>query len=201
MTRFAELGRRGLLYVLLLQLGAMSLAWNVLATLLHPLLPERRATQIGRAVIARAYRSFWATAHACGMLQIEASALDALHGEPGDQRDAGPEAVERAINRARALGEHHQLCTLAQTADGAAHHGVRRVVADVAGETRAGAEEDVVHQVGLHDANAARQARHQHERVPPAADARTLLHELERYFARELRAPSVAEGHAVESLT
>ena len=83
MTRFAELGRRGLLYVLLLQLGAMSLAWNVLATLLHPLLPERRATQIGRAVIARAYRSFWATAHACGMLQIEASALDALHGEPG----------------------------------------------------------------------------------------------------------------------
>ena len=36
------------------------------------------------------------------------------------------------------------------------------------------------------------------ERFQPAADARTLLHELERYFARELRAPRLAEGHAVE---
>jgi len=83
MARFAEIARRGLLYALLLQLGAMSLAWNLVAWLLNPLVPERRATALGRTAIARVYRGFWATARACGMLRIEASALDALHREPG----------------------------------------------------------------------------------------------------------------------
>jgi 1-acyl-sn-glycerol-3-phosphate acyltransferase len=83
MTRITDLVRRGLLYLLLLQLGVMSLAYNVGACLLHPLLRPPRATQLGRAGIARGYRWFWASARAFGMMEIDAAALDRLHLEPG----------------------------------------------------------------------------------------------------------------------
>jgi 1-acyl-sn-glycerol-3-phosphate acyltransferase len=71
------------LYLLLLQLGVMSLAWNLVAALLHPILPRRVATTIGRAAISTVYRYLWTTASACGMLRIDASALDPLHQEAG----------------------------------------------------------------------------------------------------------------------
>ena len=83
MALLTGLARRGLLYVLLVQLGAMSIAWNLVAWVLYPVVPKRGGTVLGRAVIAKAYRFFWATAEACGMMRIDASALDRLHDEPG----------------------------------------------------------------------------------------------------------------------
>ena len=80
LTGFA---RRGLLYLLLVELGAMSLVWNLVAWVLHKVVPRQPGTSVGRAVIARAYRFFWASARACGMMCIDASALDALAAEPG----------------------------------------------------------------------------------------------------------------------
>lgn len=72
-----------LLYLLLLLLGLISLAWNLVAMLLHPVLPRRRGQAIGRAGIAYGYRMFWAIAAASGMLRLHAEVLDALRDEPG----------------------------------------------------------------------------------------------------------------------
>lgn len=83
MTVLTGVAQRGMLYLLLVQLGAMSLAWNLVAWILHPILPRQRGTALGRAAIAAVYRTFWATAEACGMLHIDAAALDALHAEAG----------------------------------------------------------------------------------------------------------------------
>jgi len=80
LTGFAQ---RALLYLLLAQLGVISLAWNLVAWLLHPIVPKRRGTAVGRAVIAKGYRYVWVTAEACGMMRIDASALDPLRFEPG----------------------------------------------------------------------------------------------------------------------
>jgi len=71
------------LYILLLGLGIISLGWNLAAMLLYPVLPEDRARAIGRSVIARAYRCFWATASFTGMMRIDAGCLDALRDERG----------------------------------------------------------------------------------------------------------------------
>ncbi|PXW96645.1 1-acyl-sn-glycerol-3-phosphate acyltransferase [Sphaerotilus hippei] len=68
---------------MLLWLGVLSLAWNLVAFVLQPLLPERRAGRIGRAGIAYGYRLYWATARASGLMRIEADALDVLRDEPG----------------------------------------------------------------------------------------------------------------------
>ena len=75
--------RRGLLYVLLIYLGAVSLAWNLVAWIVYPLLPRRTGTALGRAVIARVYRLFWETTALFGMLEVDADALAALRDEPG----------------------------------------------------------------------------------------------------------------------
>jgi 1-acyl-sn-glycerol-3-phosphate acyltransferase len=72
-----------LLYALLLLLGAISLTWNLIAVVLHPVLPPRRGQAIGRAAIAHLYRLFWSIAAATGMLRLEAEVLDALRDEPG----------------------------------------------------------------------------------------------------------------------
>lgn len=72
-----------LLQVLLLGLGLMSLAWNLLALLLYPLLPRATGRRIGRAAIARCYGLFWALTGSIGMLRIDAAALDALANERG----------------------------------------------------------------------------------------------------------------------
>jgi 1-acyl-sn-glycerol-3-phosphate acyltransferase len=72
-----------LLYVLLVQLGMASLVWSLVATLLYPLLPRHRATELGRFAIASLYDTFWSSAQVLGMLRLDCSALDALRGEPG----------------------------------------------------------------------------------------------------------------------
>lgn len=71
------------LYVLLLGLGLMSLAWNLVAMLLYPLLPPAQGRTVGRAGIAYGYRLFWAVASAVGMMRIDARCLRALKDEPG----------------------------------------------------------------------------------------------------------------------
>lgn len=71
------------LYALLALLGTISLAWNLIAMLLYPVLPVETGRKLGRSVIARAYRFFWAAASASGMMRIDASCLDALRDERG----------------------------------------------------------------------------------------------------------------------
>lgn len=70
------------LYLLLLWLGVISLSFNLVAFVLHPWLSAERGAAFGRAGIAYGYRLFWATAQACGMMRIDAKALDALNAEP-----------------------------------------------------------------------------------------------------------------------
>jgi 1-acyl-sn-glycerol-3-phosphate acyltransferase len=72
-----------LMYLLLLLLGVVSLAWSLVAWLIYPLLPARRGCVLGRAAIACIYRVFWSLTGALGMLRIDARALDALRDEPG----------------------------------------------------------------------------------------------------------------------
>jgi len=72
-----------LLQGLLLVLGLGSLAWNLLALLLLPLMDAGRGRALGRRVIARGYAWFWRLAGRSGLLQMDARALDALAGEPG----------------------------------------------------------------------------------------------------------------------
>lgn len=71
------------LYALLFGLGLGSLGWNLLATLLRPVLPPDVAQPLGRRVIAVAYRAFWTTASMTGMMRIDAACLDALRHERG----------------------------------------------------------------------------------------------------------------------
>lgn len=70
-----------LLYLLLLFLGLMSLAWNLLAVVLYPLMPREAGTRVGRLVISRCYGAFWSLAQAVGMMRIDTAALDALQGD------------------------------------------------------------------------------------------------------------------------
>ncbi len=72
------------------------------------------------------------------------------------------------MDRARAFGEQHQLAAGLQVRHAAADHAARRLVADVARQPRAGAEERVAHQTGPHDADAARHARDHQQRVEHA---------------------------------
>jgi 1-acyl-sn-glycerol-3-phosphate acyltransferase len=77
------LGRRLGFALVIAQLGLTSLAWNLVAPLLAPLLPRRRRERIGRSAISCIYRMGWATAERLGMMRIDSSALDALRDEPG----------------------------------------------------------------------------------------------------------------------
>ncbi|WP_295856475.1 lysophospholipid acyltransferase family protein [uncultured Xylophilus sp.] len=79
----AHVPRALLLYGVLLVLGVVSLAWNLCAMLLHPLLPRERGRDVGRAAIAYAYRGVWALAGLLGLLRIDVRCLDALHDERG----------------------------------------------------------------------------------------------------------------------
>jgi 1-acyl-sn-glycerol-3-phosphate acyltransferase len=66
----------------LLLLGLMSLAWNLVALLLYPLLPRGPGRSLGRAGIAYGYRLYWWLVAPLGMLRLDAGALDALRDEP-----------------------------------------------------------------------------------------------------------------------
>ena len=72
-----------MLLLLLLGLGLMSLGWNLLALVLHPLLPRALGLRVGRAGIARGYRLFWAVARASGLLHMDADILRPLADERG----------------------------------------------------------------------------------------------------------------------
>jgi len=72
-----------LMYALLLFLGLTSMAWNLVAAVLHPLLPRATGLVIGRAAIAMVYAVFWRLARATGMLKMDASALDPLREARG----------------------------------------------------------------------------------------------------------------------
>jgi 1-acyl-sn-glycerol-3-phosphate acyltransferase len=67
----------------LVQLGVMSLAWNLVAPLLGAVLPRNVRGRVGRAAVSRVYRSCWATAERFGLMELDTSALDALRDEPG----------------------------------------------------------------------------------------------------------------------
>jgi len=71
------------LYALICVLGTVSLAWNLIAAVLYPLLPPAVGRKLGRASIAHIYRTFWALASACRMMRVDAACLDALQDEPG----------------------------------------------------------------------------------------------------------------------
>jgi 1-acyl-sn-glycerol-3-phosphate acyltransferase len=72
-----------MLQTLLLLLGLMSLAWNLVALPMYPLLPRQTGLRLGRAAIASGYRAFWRVAAASGMLRLDAQVLDSLRDEPG----------------------------------------------------------------------------------------------------------------------
>ena len=61
-----------LLQVLLITLGLMSTAWNLIAFVLYPLLSREKGTAVGRAGIAYGYRWFWSVARLSGMLHMDA---------------------------------------------------------------------------------------------------------------------------------
>lgn len=71
------------LHAMLLLLGMLSTAWNLVAMLLYPLLPRERGLRVGRAGISRGYGLFWTLARWSGLLRIDAAALDVLKDEPG----------------------------------------------------------------------------------------------------------------------
>jgi 1-acyl-sn-glycerol-3-phosphate acyltransferase len=61
----------------------MSVAWNLAAVLLYPLLPRPLGLRIGRAMIAWGYGLFWRLAAFTGMMRLDAAVLDTLRDEPG----------------------------------------------------------------------------------------------------------------------
>jgi 1-acyl-sn-glycerol-3-phosphate acyltransferase len=66
------------LHLLLLFLGLVSLGWNVIAALLHPLLPRALGTRVGRSAISGCYGMFWSLAQRVGMMRIDTAALAPL---------------------------------------------------------------------------------------------------------------------------
>ena len=71
------------LKVMLIGLGLGSLAWNLIALLLWPLLPADLGRRVGRAAIAAGYRFFWTVARAVGMVRLHSQALAPLRDERG----------------------------------------------------------------------------------------------------------------------
>jgi 1-acyl-sn-glycerol-3-phosphate acyltransferase len=70
-------------YLLLAQLGALSLLWSVIAFVLRPLLPRSVGLKLGRCTISFIYRTMWTLSGATGLLRMDATALDALREERG----------------------------------------------------------------------------------------------------------------------
>jgi 1-acyl-sn-glycerol-3-phosphate acyltransferase len=83
MSRVRRFLQASLFYVLLIHLGAMSLTWNLVCTLLYPFLTRQQGVVVGRAAISSVYRGFWTCAQWLGLMRIDFTALDVL------ERDAG----------------------------------------------------------------------------------------------------------------
>lgn len=75
--------RAPLFAALLLFLGLMSVAWNLMALLLYPILPAAWGRALGRSAIAHCYQLFWNLAACVGMLRLDTRALLSLRDEPG----------------------------------------------------------------------------------------------------------------------
>ncbi|MGZ8260399.1 MAG: lysophospholipid acyltransferase family protein, partial [Caldimonas sp.] len=74
---------RFLFACIIVQLGAISLGWSLVATVLALVLPRATAGRIGRAGVSWIYRTCWASAQRLGLMEIDSSALDVLRDEPG----------------------------------------------------------------------------------------------------------------------
>ncbi len=83
MQALRTLASTAVLFGLLLGLGLISLVWNLLAALIHPLIGEQTGKQLGRRAISRIYHAYWTLAAASGILVLESDALDSLRDEPG----------------------------------------------------------------------------------------------------------------------
>ncbi|WP_413436519.1 lysophospholipid acyltransferase family protein [Sulfuriferula sp. GW1] len=70
------------LYLGLIWLGVMCLAWTPLALLVYPLLSERRGRALGRYVIMAGFRLYLASLSASRRCSFDLEALDALRDEP-----------------------------------------------------------------------------------------------------------------------
>jgi len=77
------LWQRFLFACVIVQLGAMSLAWCLVAPLLEVLLPRAVRGRIGRKAVSFIYRCCWASAERLGLMEVDSSALDVLRDEPG----------------------------------------------------------------------------------------------------------------------
>jgi 1-acyl-sn-glycerol-3-phosphate acyltransferase len=77
------LRHRVLFAAVIVQLGAMSLVWNLLAPLLAVTLPRATSARLGRKGVSFIYRCCWKSAERLGLMRIDSSALDALRDEPG----------------------------------------------------------------------------------------------------------------------
>jgi 1-acyl-sn-glycerol-3-phosphate acyltransferase len=77
------LRERILFGAVIVQLGAMLLAWAIAAPLVALCMGRHRGGVVGRAAIGLIHRCAWASAQAFGLMRIDADALDALAGEEG----------------------------------------------------------------------------------------------------------------------
>lgn len=59
-------------------LGLVEIGWTVLAFAIRHLLPEAKGRRIGRVVIGTVFRHYFRLTRLCGVLEVEADALDAL---------------------------------------------------------------------------------------------------------------------------
>ena len=80
---------RVLFACVIVQLGALSLAWALVAPLLSLVLPRGPAGRLGRASVSWIYRTCWSSAERLGLMEIDSSALDGLRDEPGGLIVAG----------------------------------------------------------------------------------------------------------------
>ncbi len=69
------------LQAMLLLLGLISIGGNLLALLMHPILPRATGRRFGRAMISAGYRFYWWVAGRVGMMQLHSAPLDALRDE------------------------------------------------------------------------------------------------------------------------
>jgi 1-acyl-sn-glycerol-3-phosphate acyltransferase len=82
--RLALRGLQTLALVLLaLGLGVVSLAWNLVALALYPVMSRDAGLALGRRAISGVYRSFWRACRAVGLLEMDATAADVLRDERG----------------------------------------------------------------------------------------------------------------------
>jgi len=67
----------------IVQLGAMSLVWNMVSPLLSRVLPRAASGRLGRSGVSYIYRCCWTTAEGLGLMQIDSTELDVLRKERG----------------------------------------------------------------------------------------------------------------------